>query len=87
MTFCNSVHAFPPHCHSNPPKKPNWLHGKGMRTSGGNIFSEGFVRVKSKWIPDNMKDMNNVNIELASVYSPEFRKGGVRKYLVDKIFF
>lgn len=28
-------------------------------------FSQGFVCVQSKWIPDDMKDMNNVNIELA----------------------
>ena len=39
-----------------------------------------FVHVQSKWTPDNMEDMNNVNMELASVYSSEFRIGGVKKY-------
>ena len=47
-------------------------------SSDGNIFSQGFQ--KSKWIPDNMEDMNNVNMELASVYSSEFKIGEVKKY-------
>ena len=73
------------YCHSNP-KNPIGFVGRGW----GGVwichveFSHRdftFVHVQSQWIPDNMEDMNNVNIELASVYSPEFRIEGSRKYI------
>ena len=74
------------YCHSNP-KNPIGFVGRGW----GGVwichveFSHRdftFVHVQSQWIPDNMEDMNNVNIELASVYSPEFRIWGSRNFFM-----